>query len=153
MPKLNPNNPQHQQIRKTLRTFGPIILIVGLLFTIVGFASFFTSFGSDEHEPPRFFWCGFVGLPLMFVGAVSSQFGFIGAIARYAASEGAPVATDTFNYAADETKDGVRTIAAAVGEGFRDGKNAHRACARCGADNDADSRFCKACGAAFAQSA
>ena len=150
MAKLNPENPQHQAVRNLLRTVGPIVFGVGLVFLIVGVVSFFSAFGG--MGPPRFFWCAFVGMPLMFVGGVMCQYGFLGAWARYMASEAAPVATDTFNYVADETRDGVKTIAGAVGEGLRDGLGANTAtsektCPKCGVKNSADSHFCKACGA------
>lgn len=131
-----------------LRIAGPLVFAVGLIFTIAGVGSFFLSFGS--FEPPRYFWCAFVGLPLMFVGGVMMQFGFLGAVARYVASEGAPVVTDTANYVTEETREGVRTVAGAIGEGLRDGmgQQEHKHCARCGVFNDADARFCKSCGTA-----
>ena len=85
------------------------------------------------------FWCNHVGMPVMFVGAVCSMMGFGGALARYHAGEDAPVATDTFNYMAEGTQDGVRTVASAIGDGLRgetrktDG--ADPACPDCGASN------------------
>ena len=45
-----------------------LIAAVGLIFLIIGMASFFSAFGGGG--PPRLFWCCFVGMPLLFVGGV-----------------------------------------------------------------------------------
>jgi hypothetical protein len=75
----------------------------------------------------------------------------MGAVGRYMAGEMAPVAKDTFNYMADGTQDGIRTVARAVGEGLglRDGGGAATVvlCHRCNGENDADAKFCSECGA------
>ena len=97
-----------------------MLAIIGLGFIVTGVASFFSAFGS--FEPPRLFWCCFVGMPVLFVGAVMCGFGYMGAIARYQASEIAPVATDAVNYMADGTKEGVKTVARAVAEGIQEAK-------------------------------
>ena len=47
---------------------------------MVGVGSFFSAFGSAEF--PRYFWCAFVGMPIVFVGLVMCQFAFMGAIFR-----------------------------------------------------------------------
>ena len=141
-------DPGHIRKRNALRVVGPIILAVGLLFVIVGTVDFFRAFGGSET--PKLFWCNFVGMPLMFVGFVLSGLGFGGAVARYQAGEYAPVAKDTFNYIAEETQDGVRTVASAIGDGLRgeaskpDG--ADLTCPGCGASNEAGSKFCDQCG-------
>ena len=84
--------PAQSSIRRALRIAGPVIFLAGLLCTIVAGVSFFSSFGSFER--PHYFWLGFIGLPLMFVGAVLSQFGFMGAVLRFIAGESAPVAAE-----------------------------------------------------------
>ena len=91
--------PGQNSIRNGLRIAGPFIFIVGLLCTIIATASFFSSFGS--FEMPHYFWLAFIGLPLMFVGAVLCQFGFMGAVLRFIAGESAPVAADATNYMAE----------------------------------------------------
>ena len=63
----------------------------------------------------------------MFVGAVLSQFGFMGAVARYMAGEAAPVATDTIKYVAEETKGAVETVSKAVAIGVVEGIDEARA--------------------------
>lgn len=106
---------QHSNIRTVLRVGGPVIAGVGLLFMIVGFASFFASIGS--FEPPRFFWCTFVGMPLLFVGISMCMFGYLGAVQRYVAGESAPVAKDVVNYMGENVQPGVKAVAKAVTEG------------------------------------
>ena len=86
----------------------------------VGMISFFAAFGS--FQPPRLFWCCFVGMPILFVGLVMSKFGYFGSVIRYVAAESAPVAKDTVNYMADGTKDAVKTVARAAAEGIQEGK-------------------------------
>ena len=106
--------PAQSSIRAGLRVAGPVVLLLGLILTIVAFAGFFT-----RHL--NLFWLGFIGLPLIFVGAVLSQFGFMGAMARYIAGESAPIATDTVKYVAEETKGAVETVSKAVAKGVVEG--------------------------------
>lgn len=145
-------NPGHKGVRTVLRIAGPLTLAVGLVFAVVGFGSFFASFGS--FESPRYFWCAFVGLPLMFVGGAMCMFGFMGAVFRYQAGEAAPVAKDTFNYMADGTKEGVKTVASAIGSGLSEGMSGETsvACPKCGHANDHDSKFCDECGTPMSRS-
>ena len=147
MKKPKDINTNHKEIRSVLRIVGPCLLVVGGLFMLVGMISFFTSFGS--FGPPRYFWCCFVGAPLMFFGFVITNMGFMGAISRYTAGESAPVAKDTFNYLADGTRDGVRDIAGAITEGVHRatvirGENVE--CPKCQDLNDPNARFCDQCG-------
>ena len=111
--------PQHNKTRSVLRACGVIFALLGLIFLAIGMISFFTAFG---HGMPRLFWCCFVGMPLLFVGIVMCVFGFMGAAARYAASEHVPVASDAVNDLADGTKGAVKTWAKAASEGIREGQ-------------------------------
>ncbi len=106
--------PAQSSIRTGLRVAGPIILLLGLVLTITAFAGFFTG-----HL--NLFWLGFIGLPVIFVGSVMCQFGFMGSIARYVAGENAPVATDTVKYVAEETKGAVETVSKAAAKGVVEG--------------------------------
>ena len=117
-------SPRHTKIRSFLRVAGPILALVGLIFLAVGTISFFAAFGS--FQPPRLFWCCFVGMPILFVGLVMSKFGYFGSVARYVAAESAPVAKDTFNYMAEGTKDGVKTVSRAVAEGVQEARDQAR---------------------------
>ena len=110
---------RHQETRSFLRIGGLLVLAAGLLFTIIGMASFFSAFGGGGS--PRLFWCCFVGMPLMFVGGAMCLFGFMGAVARYTAAEQVPVATDAISDIADGTQGAIKTMARAATEGMRDG--------------------------------
>ena len=112
-------DPRHSEMRDILRVVGPVVVIAGLIFTAIGLGSFFSSFGS--FQPPRYFWCAFVGLPLIALGGAICKFAFLGAVTRYMANEVAPVGKDVVNYMAEGTKGAVRDVAAAVGEGLRAG--------------------------------
>jgi hypothetical protein len=144
-------DPKHASTRLVLRTLGPVLAGAGLLLVVVGFGSFFSSFGTPE--PPRYFWCAFLGIPLLFVGGALCMFGFMGAYFRYFFGEAAPVQKDAFNYLAEGTKGGVKTFATAVGEGLATGMRTEGKpgpwCPRCGQGNDADAKFCKGCGTAL----
>lgn len=144
-------DPGHNKPRNVLRIVGPIILGLGVLLIVIGIASFFMSMGG--FEPPKYFWCAFLGIPLVFVGGVMTQFGYMGKVARYAAGEMAPVAKDTFNYVATESKEGITAVAGAIGQGLKDGGISLGAeikdyvrCHKCNSIQDADAKFCDDCG-------
>ena len=146
----------HGKIRGKLRIIGPSILAVGVLCMIVALIDFFMAFGGSGS--PDLFWLFFIGAPLMFVGGVMTSMAFMGAVARYQACEVAPVGKDTFNYMAQGTKDSVRDLAGAVGEGLglREGDeddNVERPaiCPACDEPNDHDARFCRKCGGSITQ--
>jgi len=166
MPDNHPQRPESPQLRRLqlpeqggirsfLRRAGPIILLVGLICTIICLANFFWC--SNSHEPPRYFWLGFVGLPLMFFGGVLSQYGFLGAVARYVAGETAPVAADATNYVAEETKGAVETVARSAAKGMVEGIEAGKAapanfCPQCGFAVKPDFKFCPGCGKSLSKS-
>ena len=110
--------PKHKGTRSFLRVAGPIVAAVGLIFLIVGMASFFSAFAGGGS--PRLFWCCFVGMPLLFVGGVMCMFGFMGSVARYSAAEQVSIATDAINDLAEGTQGAVKTVARAVAEGVRE---------------------------------
>ena len=111
---------KHRSARSFLRVAGVVVAVVGLVFLIVGMASFFSAFGGGG--PPRLFWCCFVGLPLLFIGSVMCMYGFMGALARYAAAEQVPVAADAMTDLAEGTKGAIKTVARAAAEGFREAR-------------------------------
>lgn len=144
------DTPEHRQTRNALRTIGPVVLGIGVIFTLIGLGSFFMAFGGSG--PPRLFWCAFIGLPMVGLGLTITKFGYLGAIGRYVAGEASPVAKDTFNYMADGTKDSVRDLAGAVGDGLFDRNGSDQRagpvhCPRCDQPNEPDAQFCDQCGA------
>jgi hypothetical protein len=113
-------SPHHSTVRMFLRIGGPIVALAGLIFMIVGIGNFFAAFGS--HEPPRYFWCVFAGMPLLALGLTMCKFGYVGDFFRYLAGETAPVAKDTFNYVADGAQPGLRAVGKSVTEGVAEGQ-------------------------------
>ena len=124
MTRSDPGLPNQSGLRSFLRIGGPILLGVGLLLTIVAFADFFASMGS--FQPPRNFWMGFAGLPLLAIGGWMTQAGFLGTAARYVAGEVTPVLRDTIGAVMDAP--------------------AARTCPSCGGANAEDATFCDDCG-------
>jgi len=108
-------SPEHDSVRTFLRIAGPLLLGIGLVFTGIGLGSFFAAFGT--FEPPRNFWCAFVGMPLVILGTGMTKFGYLGAIQRYIAGEMTPVARDAFNDLGEGVGPGVKAVARAVSEG------------------------------------
>jgi len=148
MDKLN--DPRHDEIRSALRAIGPALAAIGLIFVVIGLGNFFLAFGGSG--PPRFFWCAFVGMPLLFVGGAVTKFAYFGAVARYLAGEAAPVGKDVANYMVDGARDSIRDVATAVGQGFAAGYNLPATrCTKCGADNDGSAKFCNQCGSPLAE--
>lgn len=146
MPRHRLFHAHHASHRAGLRGLGAVLTAVGGVFTAIGLISFFSS--TNSFEGPRYFWCLFVGLPMLGVGFALLKFGYLGPIARYVASEAAPVATDSFNYVASATKQGLHDVASAIGTGLRDA-TAARTCAACGHGNASDAAFCNQCGASL----
>lgn len=140
-----PGGPQQAAVRGVLRVAGPLVLATGATLVVIGAGSFFASFGT--FEPPRYFWCAFLGMPIVFVGVVLSFAGYAGAVQRYMAGEAAPVYKDTANYLGRETAPGVRSVAEAVSQGLRAGATAASACPRCSTPLPTGSNFCPGCGA------
>ncbi len=112
---MNTINPNHKRERTLLRVIGPLTLLIGLGFIVVGMISFFSAFGGGGM--PEYFWCVFVGMPITFVGLVICKFAFMGKIFRFSAGELAPVGKDAFNYMAGETKKGVADVSEAFFQG------------------------------------
>lgn len=143
-----PPNSHQNPTRDFFRLLGPIVLATGGLLTLIGFVSFFSAFGGGGM--PQYFWCAFVGLPLVAAGAFLCKLGYLGAMTRYVAGEVAPVGKDVVNYMARETKGSVKDVASAMAEGLRTGLHGAEAipreCASCRTRNDRDARFCKQCG-------
>jgi hypothetical protein len=145
-------DPRHGEVRSVLRIVGPLVLASGLLLIGIGVASLFDSMHS--FGPPKYFWCAFLGVPVLFLGLVMTIPAFMGSVTRYVSAEVAPVHKDTFNYLAHGTSGGVRTLATALREGLATGVNQaeagrYVACPSCQVPNLANAQFCHQCGASL----
>lgn len=128
---------RHRNLKRILRVGGGVALAAGLAFVIVGFADFFRS--TSDFGQPKLFWCFFAGIPLVFVGASLTVYGFHREIGRYVKNESVPI----LNEAATELAPAVKEIAKAVKETSSDTREAR---CSCGASNDSDANYCKTCG-------
>ena len=136
-------HPDHRSHRTGLRALGAALALVGAILVAIGMLSFFGSMGGGDR--PTHFWCAMIGLPVLGIGLMMLKAGYLGTIARYVATETAPVAADTLSHVAHGAKDAVQATAAAIGKGLRGEAPSHR-CGACGADADPDARFCQQCG-------
>ena len=154
---------ENSKARKVFRILGPILLGVGGILLVISFLSLISG-GLGT------FFLGFIGIPVLFVGGVFTSLGYMGAMARYSASQTAPVAKDVTNYMVDNTSESVARMAGAVvrevkgesqpvkcdacgevahpGAVFCDncGKPLAKVCPKCSAVNDQNARFCQKCG-------
>lgn len=133
---------EHLKRRKIFRILGPIVLGFGILCIVIALVDFLTL---DMFEEPKYFGLFFLGIPLTAVGFTLSSLGYGSEIAKYQTREMAPVVKDTFNYLAEETKDGVETIARAVQKGTSSVVEAKQ-CHYCNELNKIDAKFCNECG-------
>ena len=142
-------NPGHGTFRQPARVIGPLMIVAGGIFIAIGLIDFFSAMGS--FGPPKYFWCLFVGMPLVAFGTMNTNIAYLGAFARYVAGETAPVQKDTFNYLADGIKPGVKDLAQAVSEGIAAGRQSppsagSRFCPACGQAVAAQAKYCSSCG-------
>ena len=130
---------KHERTKRILKIVGPIVAAAGLILAVVGFVSFFSSFGGDGM--PSLFWCAFVGMPVFVIGLGITFTAFRREIATYHKNESAPV----INEFAEDIKPAVQS----VGSPVRETAAQDAICPNCGEKNDADAKFCKNCGAAL----
>ncbi len=147
MDKYNLN--EHPKAKKVLRTFGPIILIVGIILLATSLFDFFTA---DMWSPPTLVFLPFIAMPLMFVGSVMTMFGYMGTVARYQASQMAPLAKDVTNYLLDGTRDSVSQTIGSVVREIKGTKapevqaESRKPCPFCGEVPNQTAVFCDSCG-------
>ena len=143
-------NPRANSQRARLRLIGGLFVAVGGIMAAIGLISFFLAFGS--RRSPDLFWCLFLGMPCLLIGLGLLKLGYVGTYARYLSGEIAPVGTDAFNYAAQETRGGMWTIAASLVQGLQEGRTSEEpalACLACDHLNDGAAKYCDQCGAAM----
>ena len=77
-----------KNIRNTARISGVILLIGGIILSGIGIWSFFSGF--QNFAPPKYFWCAFIGFPMVGFGIMLLKIGFIGIAVDYVAEEITP---------------------------------------------------------------
>jgi len=158
--RYNLDTDKHRSNRSVLRVIGPMIMAIGGVLMLIGLLGFFSAFGSKPSfdGPPdgiKLFFLCFLGLPMLAVGGAITKFAYLGAVARYVASEAAPVAKDTANYMIDGTRDAIgdltKTVVAGVAGGLKGDRPAEDLvpCTGCGHACDSGARFCNQCGTAI----
>ena len=133
---------KHLQIKLMFRRLGPLLLVSGVVCLIIAMVDFLTL---DFFEEPKYFWLIFVGMPFIFIGGIVTNAGYAQDAAKYMSREMAPVTSETFNYIAKETQEGVETVAKAVQRGKADVVQAKQ-CPSCQTLNILDAKFCNECG-------
>lgn len=128
----------HENNKKKLKIIGIIILVIGIIFALAGFISFFTAIGEGAGFP-RYFWMAFVGLPLCGVGGMLLSFAYKREISTFVKNESVPV----INEAAEELTPAVKAVVKAVRD---DGGSVKGITCECGEVNPPDCKFCTKCG-------
>lgn len=136
---------EHIATRNKFRTFGPIILGVGVLFFIIAAGEIMMA---NTFGPPKYFFLGFIGVPLIGVGSYLTNLGYGAKVAAYQSREMAPVAKDTIHYLVNETTDSVEKMAEAAQRGKSKVVEAKQ-CSACHELNKIDAKFCNECGKAL----
>ena len=84
-------------------------------------------------------------MPFLDTGSAMTRAGYAADVAKYVCREMAPVTSEKFNYIAEETQEGVETIAKAVQRGKAAVVQAKQ-CQSCQTLNKVDANFCNGCG-------
>jgi hypothetical protein len=85
----------------------------------------------DMWENPKYFWLGFVAMPLIFIGFVLS-------------------APRIQRFFLDRQRDNLRETMKVMGEGLREGLNVPcKNCEKCNHRNEASANYCSHCGTAL----
>lgn len=119
-----------------MKVIGFITLPLGIILLISGITSFFNFSGES------FFIKSTLAFILIAVGSSCLRMAYMGKVARYTASEMAPVKRDTINYMIDGTEDEVVDLVQKI----KGGQVAAITCPYCGDDNDGDAIYCDHCG-------
>lgn len=140
--------PEHIKARESLRVAGVVVAGFGVVVFLVGlsgFVSALTHANDLTHKPNilRIFLM-FPGLLMIGVGGQMCLLGWAGSIAKYGVREGVPASVEGVNRVALGAAQGVRAVAGAVAAGLQQGVGVP--CGACGETQDADARFCDACG-------
>lgn len=133
---------------KILLAIGSAIALTGIVFIVIGFWSFFSSFGKGM---PKYFWCCFVGFPLFAVGQIMIMYNLRGKFASHFAKTNAPIIEATVA-AAKKAEAGRKCpecgTVCSVNDKFCSscGATLVEVCSSCGSTLDSDAKYCSSCG-------
>ncbi len=130
---------QHENTKRKLKIIGFILLGIGAICAIIGFADFFASFNGNGM--PTLFWLPFIGLPMCGFGGTLLALGYKREISKYIKNESVPVV----NEAAEELTPAVKAIKRALTD-EDEAEQGEIICKKCGAKNPAEMRYCGKCG-------
>ena len=133
--------------------FFKIIGIIGIIVAIVGFVLIFTGFGNFENN--NFMIGGVMTALGLFIGVTCLAIGFRPAISKMAIKTAKHIQednkqdlTDITTTRAEISSDAIKTITKSIKDGLSDNENSNtiKYCKECGAQIEADSKFCSYCG-------
>lgn len=124
------------------RTLGFITLTIGVICLTIAVVEFIRSFNENSGFPKLFF-LGFIGIPLIAIGAMCLRCGYMKEINAYVASETIPVQTEAMNYVLNGTRE---ELAKTISEIKNSSEKKGIQCPKCGRINETDAIFCDNCG-------
>lgn len=142
-----PGLPRQAQIRSGSRVAGLILTTLGVVLFVGGFIGFVVTgflevsgdadpFEQEGLPTPVYWFLGvFAGIICLAIGRPLLAAGFGGAALRYGAGEAMPVVKESLAYLQDDASGAAKT---------------GPFCRACGVRNDAEARFCDACGQSLA---
>ncbi len=130
---------KHNKTKLILKITGIIVSAAGLVLAATGIGNTIASGGY-----PRLFWLAILGLPMLAFGLMITLTAFRREIANYSAREAAPVV----NEMSEAISPAIQAVTKAAKKGTQT-ENAGALCPACGAQNDADAKFCDNCGKAL----
>ena len=138
-----PGLPRQPAVRTFFRAVGALVVGLGVVVFLWGLLNVFGDSGFDP--PAGVHIAAFIGgLPLIGIGLMCLQAGFLGAAARYGAGETMPVVKDSAAYLTDG--EGLLGVGRTVDDPVTQRAGTGPFCHACGRRNDEDARFCDGCG-------
>jgi hypothetical protein len=141
---------QQAGARTFFRVAGCLLLPLGVLVFGWGLLNVFGATDSFDGPEGRHIAAFIGGLPLIGVGLMCLQVGFLGVAARYGAGETMPVVRDSAAYLSDG--EGILGVGRTVDDRTQAAAGAAASgpyCRSCGVRNDEDARFCDGCGSSL----
>ena len=130
---------KHNRIKFAFKVTGIVLATAGAVLAVIGLVSFFSGFGTGQ--PPKLFWCAFLGLPMLGFGAMMLSLGFKREFSKYIKNETVPV----INEAGQEIAPAVSAVAKAAKINTGE-KEESDSCPFCGKTNGDGAQFCRHCG-------